>query len=66
MPSQFDKRFKRSAYPAHTRNFGEPVSYFFRAGGERHFDAIIERSPEAFYSAVGEVIMPRLFNSLSE
>ena len=58
MPSTFDNRFRKAAFPRHASHFGEPVTYFFRAGGQRDFNAIIERSPEAFYNAGGEVVLP--------
>ena len=60
VPSQFDNRFRLTAFRSHKDYFGEPVIYFFRAGGQRSFNAIIERNPPAFYSASGEVLQPEI------
>lgn len=49
-----------TAFESHKDYFGEPVIYFFRAGGQRSFNAIIERNPPAFYSASGEVLQPEI------
>lgn len=44
--------------PRHVTHFGEPVTYIFRDGGKRKFNAIIDRNPPAYYGDSGEVILP--------
>ena len=58
MPSAYDRRFGRSAFPRHESYFGEPITYFLRDGGQRSFNAIINRDPPAFYDSVGNVVLP--------
>lgn len=66
MTSVFDRRFKKTGFPVLLAQFGEPITYHLNAGGDRSIDAIIERSPPAFYNAAGEVVLPdfaiRIYN----
>jgi hypothetical protein len=56
--SIFDRQFTQSGFPQLEHNFGEPVTYHFRGGGERELKAIIDRDPPAIYDAGGNVVMP--------
>ena len=58
MVSTFDQRFRQSGFPMLLAQYGEPVVYYPLAGGSRSIDAIIERSPPAFYDAAGNVVLP--------
>lgn len=58
MPSVFDSQFKQSGFPMLAEYFGEPVVYCFKKGGERHVNAIIERTPPARYDIAGNVYQP--------
>jgi hypothetical protein len=58
MPSQFDRQFTVSGFPALLAQFGESVTYHFASGGSRVVDAIIERTPPAIYDTAGNVVQP--------
>ena len=58
MASRFDRQFQDSGFPQLLEAFGEPVIYRLRSGEEREFNAIITRSPNAFYDVAGNVVLP--------
>lgn len=59
MASRFDNAFQATAFSQLLAEFGEPVVYYFAAGGSRSVDAIIERNPPAIFDQAGN---PQLFD----
>ena len=43
---------------ANTDEFAEEITYFFRAGGSRTFNAVIDRDPPTVYGPGGQVVLP--------
>lgn len=59
MATAHDKLMKTNGAPVLLNQFGEPVIYKFRAGGQRPITAIVVRDPPAIYNAAGEVVVPK-------
>lgn len=55
--TEFEREFQEPMNDL-TAYFGELVVYRFRGGGQRSFDAIVNREPPAFYDPGGNVIQP--------
>jgi hypothetical protein len=67
MPSVFDRRFARSAFPGLIAQFGEPITYWPGFGGSRLITAIVNRDPPEILDGAGNAVKPRatvqVFNS---
>lgn len=57
MASRFDTTFAAVGFPMLLDEFGEPVTYYFAAGGVRSIRAIIERNPPAVFDQAGNALI---------
>ena len=60
MPTDFDRTFAQSGFPALLAKFGEPITYLPAAGGRRQIQAIVERDPPAILDGTGNAVFPKV------